>query len=702
MELITLIAFLCIPARVARLPLFEAVFTVLVLLPIIFVVLASHPLVTEFALAYYAGILLLLLLMFLLALRTKRENVSLALDVEPIFLFSVFFLLLRGLCLSWPDFVPIGERLRDYALLGSVIKSPIILEEPWFSGVGLNYYGLWYRFGQMMATLLDLETWQVYHQLQSFTFALYLTTAYRLFRTYVHFSAVSSLFCALFISFGSNIAGIHYVINRLSGWYNQSATWWYPSRVIPGVIHEFPAWSFILGDLHPHYLNLPLIPLLIVVFLSFQQRIQNPGSRFLLAGTMLSLPFLLLYNANAWEIPIWFGIAATFVFLRLIWCLINRFADRTVIFSGLSSLLHARTLLLLLAITFLCLSSYISSQSLTPVGAGLKLVSHQVARSVLTDFFQHWGLPLFLIGTALVFEFRDRQIALVSTVLLFALLMFKSALFFLATLWIVNSLRVVQDLLRRRNNSEQPGIDYFVFETLGVSSLAFLMVPELVYLDDPYGGIHERMNTVFKVYSANWFLLHAFAFYIFAKALKPVFDKISFRDPLRYLAQATTLLIFLAFLLYTIPERSFSDFSVEPRARGLSQIDTRFSGAADTIVFLGKQDPGVVLEAQGSPYSYTSHVATLSGRKSFLGWANHINLLYPDRAAELERRKQVTTALYTEPDCEKKRELLKSNSISYMVVGPLERKAFPQLDVGSLKCLNQIHAAGEYRIYSPR
>src|SRR5690606_35664924 len=47
---------------------------------------------------------------------------------------------------------------------------------------------------------------------------------------------------------------------RTTEWYpTEYWFWWEGSRVIPGTITEFPFFSFLLGDLHPHVMSLPLV-----------------------------------------------------------------------------------------------------------------------------------------------------------------------------------------------------------------------------------------------------------------------------------------------------------------------------------------------------------------------------------------------------------------------------------------------------------
>src|SRR5690606_27448587 len=49
-------------------------------------------------------------------------------------------------------------------------------------------------------------------------------------------------------------------------WYPTKFWWWFDTtRVIPGTITEFPAFSFLLGDLHPHFTALPGVVLVLAL-----------------------------------------------------------------------------------------------------------------------------------------------------------------------------------------------------------------------------------------------------------------------------------------------------------------------------------------------------------------------------------------------------------------------------------------------------
>ena len=63
-----------------------------------------------------------------LTIAERIKNIRMS--APDILIYSLVFLLNYHLALSWPDFFPMGERLRDYALLASSIHDPISFEEP--------------------------------------------------------------------------------------------------------------------------------------------------------------------------------------------------------------------------------------------------------------------------------------------------------------------------------------------------------------------------------------------------------------------------------------------------------------------------------------------------------------------------------------------------------------------------------------------
>jgi len=87
---------------------------------------------------------------------------------------------------------------------------------------------------------------------------------------------------------------------------------WGPSRVIPDTINEFPYWSFLFADLHPHLIGIPLavlfLGLVFTLFLEMMTERRISWDR----GLVLLLLFSLLLGAqasvNLWELPTYLGL----------------------------------------------------------------------------------------------------------------------------------------------------------------------------------------------------------------------------------------------------------------------------------------------------------------------------------------------------------------------------------------------------------
>jgi uncharacterized membrane protein len=123
-------------------------------------------------------------------------------------------------------------------------------------------------------------------------------------------------------------------------------------------------------------------------------------------------------------------------------------------------------------------------------------------------------------------------------------------------------------------------------------------------------------------------------------------------------------------------------------------------GSAETIRALRELPRGVVLEAQGNAYSYTSFVSTLSAQPSYLGWANHVNLLTRNYT-EVSRREQITKEIYGEVDCYRRRELVQREEIRYVIVGDLEQRAYPTIQGLDFSCFTQVVGQDRYRVFGP-
>lgn len=115
--------------------------------------------------------------------------------------------------------------------------------------------------------------------------------------------------------------------DRTTAWYPTENWWWFrASRVLPqepppyDTITEFPAFSFVLGDLHPHLMSIPLVALMIAVAavtwrgarpLGLEAHRHTPEVSVVLAVLIGALAF-----QNAWDLVTFAGLFAVAVLAR--------------------------------------------------------------------------------------------------------------------------------------------------------------------------------------------------------------------------------------------------------------------------------------------------------------------------------------------------------------------------------------------------
>lgn len=700
-----------------RLPLFETVAGILLMSPVAFFLAGSYfePSRNLYLLVIVA---VTALVAALRALKRAPKDALYDLKEEliPVAVFFVCFTIWHALCMCWPDFISIGERLRDYALLSSVINSPIRVQEPWYTFVALNYYAYWYRVGHMLSSVLALNTWDVYHLLQSFTYALYATCAFQILHRHLKFSLYGAAMSAALVVIGSNVAGAfsvafgflfppyNWLALKLTGnpvpvpdqnqnpWFDNN--WWGPSRVVEGAINEFPAWSFVLGDLHPHYLNLPLIPFFVVVLLALCAAKLTDQEKIIAALSLTIVPILWIYGSNVWEVPVWGAFAATLILY------FTSFKKRIKTYFSKRNFCIYWVLAVVLITLVTCYALYASSRNIKPMDYPFSFVRWPIKRTPLAEFARHWGFPLCLMAWSLIVLLRERAQRVFITLLLVSLFIFQEALPCLLVLLAAVLWRAYIMLREFHARDEHGSAAILVIEALGVVALGTIIVPEIVYLNDPYGDEIDRMNTIFKFYSAAWIFMHLFAFYLVREAWQELAANFA-KNWLPLAAPAAALLFFGFFFVRTAAlHRPTGEVIAGTASEGLSSIEREFPGGARTVQTLRGMPKGTVLEAQGDAYSYTSFVSTLSGNFAYLGWANHIGLLYPLHQ-EVSARERATREFYLEADCEKKLEFLKREEISYAVLGILEKRKYPEINPSSFECLKNIFSEGEYRLYSP-
>lgn len=511
------------------------------------------------------------------------------------------------------------------------------------------------------------------------------------------------------------------------GWFPDRYLWWWrASRVIQDydivggfreVIDEFPFFSFLLGDLHPHVLAIPFGLLAVSVALNIfrggwkGRRVEFMGARldfdasgfFFAALTLGGLAFL-----NTWDILVSAAlILGAYVFRRAAedgWNA-SRFEDLFLIGIplGFFSILFYFPFYL----GFSSQAGGILPNFMYPTrGAHFWVMWGTLLIPILSLLLHLWrkgpahpnwrlgftiglGLPLILFLLTLILGIlsllveRDVVNALLASYnmtasqflgettlrrlrhigsLITLLMVLVPALAFLLS----REEEVISN--EERGSSIVPHHSSF---PLLLTTLAALLIlaPEFVYLRDQFG---YRINTVFKFYYQAWMLWSLAAAFGVGYLLQNLhgfnFPNIGFRI-------LTALVVFCG-LLYPAFGLATKTNNFNPvfgyDLDDFDRIRREYPDDAAGIEFLLTQPEGVVAEAVGGSYSYYGRISTYTGYPTVLGWPGHEAQWRGGYELHGTRESDILT-LYSTPRWEQAQAVIAKYNIRYIFIGNLER-----------------------------
>jgi uncharacterized membrane protein len=334
-------------------------------------------------------------------------------------------------------------------------------------------------------------------------------------------------------------------------WVNYN--WWNPSRALISApigtpnayqnITEFPAFSFVLSDLHAHVLALPFTVLALGVALNrllargrgLDAFGETNGWRVL---NLLAVAVIIggLYMLNGWDLPTYAGLVILCLAVQQ-WRAHGRRMSKRLLQDFLTLVAVGLVLGVILYLPFI--RSFSSpSQGVALIspaastGAGQLIPSSLPAfdRSSVGDFWGIFGVFLTVLGAFLLWQYvlawltrwrraaAERQadsaalgpIDAIMPLVTLTLLALALALFLLAfvpysQVLVISLLGVIACAALAWRRLNQPGLAFVLM--LAGTGLALIAVCEVVYLRDVFGpGELFRMNTVFKLYFQAWTL----------------------------------------------------------------------------------------------------------------------------------------------------------------------------------------------------
>ena len=642
------------------------------------------------------------------------------------------------------------EKFMDYGFVTSMLKSQWMpFEDMWYAGEPINYYYGGQYVTAWIAKLCGVSAGIAYTTMRAtiaaFSFSLPLALVYQMlrerFKESVRIPWTGGVLAGLACGFCGNF---HYVIygiileaaNRIKGveysyWFPDSTRYiGYDPDLPDKTIHEYPAYSTILGDLHAHYINILFVVTVTAIAYAFAQRILAEGrepeekkwTAKSLAKEIFLQPELILIGlmtgyfrfTNFWDFPIYFVVCGSVVFFMNLWKYgrsIRRFA---AVMAGQA--VFAFLLGVIAALPFTLTFDQISTE------VGL-VHSH-------TQFYQFmilWGLPLavsILFIAVLVREQRTKLLLARNAIRLtgrreaaekekadppesgeetadmeeinavLADLQGTDARYMDSERADAGRTDSDMDGAERRpgthvkkgaerkkdQNSEGTVLLGLMLPDLAallfaLCAIGLILIPEVIYVKDIYGGEHYRANTMFKLTYQAWILFAIVMGYALIRILAG-----SMKSACVLASVCTALLLLtLGYMPRGIMDwfGNIFDPSLRIGTDASVFVDESFHTDFAAITWLNNEVKGrpVCLEAPGDSYSTRERVSVATGLPTVAGWYVHEWLWRGDPDAVSERNKDIE-AIYTSGDEKLVKSLIEKYNITYIYIGTQERQAY--------------------------
>ena len=671
------------------------------------------------------------------------------------------------------------EQPMDFAFLNASIRADIgTPEDPWLRGEGVSYYyfGYW-----MMGVITQLSAIPSNY---SYNLALVLVPALGAMGLFgliysvvlsetnrIRMALAGGLASAFLLVIAANLEGLFEFMRAnamgsasfwewagieglrggdlvaSSSWMPSEFWWWFrATRVIntfdggQGIdytIQEFPFFSFMLGDLHPHVMSIPFVILFLCFCWNFL-RTPNPlwslslrpastdtsstsdgdstagpaAAYHYASAVAMGLALGGLAFTNMWDFPTFAALFLGVVALKTysahgggVWTLVKGVAP-----IGAAVISTAVALFLPYYLAF------------EPGVLGIAPVTGATSRPL--HMLIVWAVFLvavipFVIGTFSQTIVRDDWRRLTVFGLLAGFLPFLSWAYLLlqnggslaglsgrflhilpfALLITMAVYSALWEARWRRLSGRSFAL------ALAALGLLLIMGPELLFVDDSFGPPSERMNTIFKLYYQAWILLAAasgFAIYYW----RSLIHGLSGWKRLSTYSLGILFLILLASSLYypaAAPASKAGPFNREPTLDGLDFVALHLPAEYEAIQFVKQNVPkdSAILEAVGEWFDF-GLISRSTGVPTVINWPGH-ELQWRGSSVKFDGREQDVARIYQTQETDEARNLLQGYSVDYVYVGPREREKYGTEGLAKFSTfMDTVFSQGDVAIYRVR
>ncbi|MBD3155995.1 MAG: hypothetical protein GF368_05070 [Candidatus Aenigmarchaeota archaeon] len=623
-----------------------------------------------------------------------RNNIKYLLLVELLFISSFLsFTIVRYFDNSIVD----AEKPQDFMLLNCILRTKAFpLNDCWFTGEKMQYY----YFGHMMVSNLTkisgISSGITYNLAIPLFFSLTLINSFSIIYNLTKKKG-SALLGSILVSFIGNFRGLFQVVE--TGRFIPFNYWSSAHYIIPGTINEFPYFSFLHADMHPHMMAIPFTLICIGLVLNLIK--SKKKSKDLLKSDLpeiiiLSLLIGSLAFINTWDYPTYLGL--TLVVILIQQCLQN---SKKVNLSLIKNTLILSSVVVILSL-ILFLPYHLSVKSTRAIGFTSQ-------KTLTKHYLIIYGLFLFVSLTYLYFYSKKNKILEIKTqkfnisipISIAALLIITFGLLNIPLVSLFLILVIFGILLWKKIGLKKINRENIFAITLFFISIGLLIVIEFLFVDDSFTGDLERVNTVFKVGMQIWVLMSISSSYFFYY-IKNNFLK---RGTISNIIWTGTFILLLLFSLiypvfatYSKTKNGYNFFGKSKTLDGRDYLKNVDFCDYDAIKWINEniEDTPVILESKGQSFQWTSCVSFNTGLPTLVGWEGHEQQWRPKSLDKISKRAVDIDKIYNNQSM----ELIEKYNISYIYVGKLEKDKYSEENLNQFNDLfDLVYNTTEAKIY---
>ena len=551
------------------------------------------------------------------------------------------------------------EKFMDFGIMKSILESRFFPPaDMWFAGKSINYYYFGHLYVAVLTKISGINLVYTFNLMLSTLFALTGVMggaiAYKILTNFKPvFRVIGVIITSYILLFGGNLHTIYAFTKGYTGdnpppfwqiWGKVPDSYWYPNatRFIPFTIHEFPAYSFIVSDIHGHVLDIPivllLIGLLIVLFVDNHEK--NSLFTLGLFGFSIGCAFM----TNALDALVYLGLFGLL---------------------GILSKVHWKKLLLTIIIIIFTVLPFVTTFKSFVNGVAVncppvKLANSRFGPLVFEEVSKCQKSPIWMM-------------------------LILWGLFVYGGVWL--------SLQREKRSNLEIGMLWISIYCLGL-----IIFPEFFYFRDIY-PMHFRSNTMFKLGYQVFILMTFVTVYTLTKAIQNGKKQI-------WGIVGIVPLLYLVFIYPRFSIKSyFGDIRWDnyKGLNGVTWIKNNYPDNYAVMNWIARNIPSgtqpVILEANGDSYTDYNMFSAFTGLPTVAGWTVH-EWLWREGYTPIANRAEEVRKIYEDGDIQESLEFLNKYQVKYIVISNFEKEKYPGLNIYKINQLAKpVFTSGDTTLY---